>query len=59
MQGEDNYKEIDLKVYQRLIDKLMYLLCGISLDIFFVVGPPSKRNMGSKMEYLKVVKQVV
>lgn len=59
MQGEDNYKEMDLKVYQWLIGKLMYLSCGTRPDIFFIVGQLRKRNTNPRMEHLKVAKQVV
>ena len=44
MQGEDDYEEVDLKIYQRLIGKLMYLSCGTRPDIAFVIGQLSKRN---------------
>lgn len=37
--GEPNdYEKADLKSYQRLIGKLMYLLCGTRTDIAFAVG---------------------
>ena len=37
MQGGDNYEEVDLKIYQWLVDKLMYLSCDTRLDIAFLV----------------------
>ena len=37
IQGEIDYEEVDLKVYQRLIGKLIYLSCRTRSDISFVV----------------------
>lgn len=34
----DNYNKSNLKGYQRLIRKLMYLSCGIRPDIAFIIG---------------------
>lgn len=59
MQGEDDYEEVDLKVYQRLIGKLMYLSCGTRPDISFVVGQLSKRNADPRVGHLKAAKRVV
>ena len=59
MQGEDDYEEVDLKVYQRLIGKLMYLSCGTRPNISFVVRQLNKRNADPKMEHLKAANQVV
>lgn len=59
MQGKDDYEEVDLKVYQRLIGKLMYLSCGIRLDILFVVGQLNKRNADPRVGHLKAAKRVV
>lgn len=44
MHKADDYEEVDLKVYQQIIGKLMYLLYGIRLDIAFVVGQLSRQN---------------
>lgn len=59
MQGEDDYKKVDLKVYQWLIGKLMYLSYGTRPDISFVVGQLSKQNADLRMGYLKAAKQVI
>lgn len=59
MQEEDDYEETDLKAYQRLVGKLMYLSCGTRPDIAFVVGQLSKRNADPRVGHLKVAKRVV
>lgn len=59
MQGEDNYKEVDLKVYQWLIGKLMYLSCRTRPNISFIVGQLNKQNANLKMGHLKAAKRVV
>lgn len=59
MQDEDNYEEVDLKVYQCLIGKLMYLSCGTKPNISFVVGQLSKRNVDPRISHLKAAKRVV
>lgn len=59
MSESDNYDKVDLKVYQRLIRKLMYLLCGTKPDIAFTVGQLSKHNTDPRIRHMKVVKKVV
>ena len=59
MQDKDNYEEVDLKVYQRLIGKLIYRFYGTRPDISFVVGQHNKRNADPRVSHLKVAKQVV
>lgn len=39
---DDNYKNIDNKVYQYLIKKLIYLLYNIRPNISFAIKKPSK-----------------
>ena len=34
----EDYEKTDLRTYQRLVGKLMYLSCGTRSDIAFVVG---------------------
>lgn len=55
----DNYEEADLKTYQRLVGKLMYLLCETRPDIAFVVGQLSRRNADPRVSYFKAAKRVV
>lgn len=38
----ENYKIAHLRTYQRLVEKLMYLLCSTKPDIVFVVEQLSK-----------------
>ena len=38
IQDNNNYRRARFKDYQQLIDKLIYLLYSIKLDISFVVG---------------------
>lgn len=59
MWGEDNYKKVDLKTYQRLIDKLVYLFYSNRPDITFVIGQLSKQNTDPRVRHLKAAKRVV
>lgn len=56
MLEDDDYEETDIKAYQRLIGKLMYLSCGTRSDIAFVVGQLSKRIADPRVGYLKAAK---
>lgn len=56
MQRKDNYKKINLKIYQWLIGKLMYLSCDTRSDISFVVELLSKQNADPRMGHPKVIK---
>lgn len=38
MTDPEDYKEADLRTYQRLIGKLIYLVCGTRPDIAFAIG---------------------
>lgn len=55
----NNYEKTDNKTYQRLIKKLIYLLCNIRSNLVFIIGHLSKRNRNLKINFLKVVKQVL
>lgn len=46
-----DYNEADLYMYQRLVRKLIYLLCGIRPDILFVVGQLNKYNVDLRKRY--------
>lgn len=59
MQEEDDHGEADLKTYQQLIGKLMYLSCGTRSDIAFAVGQLSKRNSDPRVGHLKAAKRVI
>ncbi len=55
----ENYEEADLRMYQRLIDKLIYLACGTRPDIAFVVSQFSRHNADPKKGHLQAAKKVV
>ncbi len=59
MSEPGDYEKVDIKPYQRLIGKLMYLSCGTRSDIAFVVGQLSKYNLDTKDGRMKAVKKVV
>ncbi len=59
MSESGNYDKTDLKGYQRLIRKLMYLSCGTRPDIAFIVGQLSKHNADPRIGYIKAAKKVV
>lgn len=42
MLEDNNYKKINIKVYQRFIEKLIYLSCGTKLNIAFAIEQFSK-----------------
>lgn len=55
----NNYEKTDIKTYQCLIKKLIYLLYNIRSNIVFIIGHLSKQNTNLKVNFLKVVKQVL
>lgn len=55
----NNYKDIEIKPYQHLIGKLMYLACGTRPDIAFIVGLLSRHNADSRKDHLQAAKRVV
>lgn len=59
MSEPGDYEEVNIKSHQRLIGKLMYLLCGTRPDIIFTVGQLSKHNLDPRSGYMKTVKKVV
>lgn len=54
-----NYEEMNLHIYQQLIDKLMYLLCGTKSDIFFVVEQFSRYNADPTKDHFWAAKRIV
>ena len=50
-QAED-YQQVDLTAYQRLVDKLMYLSFGTRPDITFIVRQLICHNSNPQAEYL-------
>lgn len=59
MQEPGDYEEAEIKPYQRLIGKLMYLSCGTRPDISFAVGQLSKHNADPRIGQMKAAKKVV
>lgn len=59
MQEENDYKKANLKTYQQLVNKLIYLSYSTRLNIAFVVGQLSKYNLNLRVGHLKVAKQVI
>lgn len=56
MGDPEDYEEADLRTYQQLIGKLMYLACGTRPDIAFTV---SKHNADPRKGHLRAAKRVV
>lgn len=56
MLNSNNYEETDIKAYQHLIRKLMYLSFSIRSSIAFIIRQLSKRNADSRVGHLKAVK---
>ena len=50
-QAED-HQQVDLTTYQRLVGKLIYLICGTRPDIAFVVGQLSRHNSDLRARHL-------
>lgn len=59
MGEHDDYEEAELKLYQRLIGKLMYLSCGTRPDIAFVVGQLSRHNADPRVGHMRAAKRVI
>lgn len=59
MNKADDYDKTNLKAYQRLIGKLMYLLFSTRPDITYAIGQLSKRNANPTIGYFRVAKRVV
>lgn len=58
MQEARDYEEAEIKPYQRLIRKLIYLSCGTGPDIAFVIGQLSKHNADPRVGHMKAAKNV-
>ena len=56
MQEADDYEEVEIKTYQRLIGILMYLSYGTRPDIAFAVGQLSKHNADPQAGHMKAAK---
>ena len=54
----NNHQQANLNEYQRLIGKLIYLSCGTRPDIAFMMRKRSRHNSDSRVEYLRIAKQI-
>lgn len=59
MTKPEDYKEVDLHIYQWLIGEQIYLFYSIKPDIAFVVELLSKHNSDPRKGHLQVAKRVV
>lgn len=59
MTDSEDYEEVNLHIYQKLIQKFIYLLYSTRLDIAFVIGQLSKYNSDLRKNHLQVTKRVV
>lgn len=59
IQEKNDYKKTNLKTYQQLVGKLIYLSCSIRPDIIFVMRQLNKRNADPKIDHIKVAKQII
>lgn len=59
IEEEDNYRKTNLKAYEQLVSKCLYLLYDTIFDIVFIVGQLSKHNTDLRVGHLKAVKKVV
>lgn len=59
IENRDDYEDVDLKTYQWLIGKLMYISYDTWLDTAFVVKQLNKPNIDPKVRYLKTAKKVI
>ena len=59
MNEVDDSIKTDLKSYQRLIGKLMYLSFATRPNIAFVIGQLSKRNAKLRVGHLRVARKVL
>lgn len=55
----DDYEDTEIKPFQQLIGKLMYLACGTRPDIAFIVGLLSRYNADLRKGHLQAAERVV
>lgn len=55
----NNCKRTKLLTYQQLIEKLIYLLYNMRIDILFVIERLSKYNTDPQKSHLQVAKKVI
>ena len=59
MSDPEDYEEVDLHTYQKLVEKLMYLSCNTKPDISFIVGQLSRHNADPRKGHFRATKRVV
>ena len=52
----DNHTPADMVAYQRLVGKLIYLVCGTRPDIAFVMGQLSRHNSDPRIGHMRIAK---
>lgn len=52
----NNYEKTNIKAYQRFMEKLIYLLCGIKPDISFIIRQLSKWNADLNVSHFNTAK---
>lgn len=55
----NNYEKAEIKPYQQLIKKLIYLSFSTRLDIAFAIRQVNKHNLDPKIGHITVIKKVV
>lgn len=55
----NNYEKAEIKLYQQLIGKLIYLSCGTRPDIVFAIRQLNKHNLDPKIGHITALKKVV
>lgn len=58
MTEADDYEIEDVYIYQKLIDKLMYLSYGTRPDIVFAVKLLNRHNANSRKGHMRAAKRV-
>lgn len=59
MSKAKNYKEKNFKIYQKLIEKLIYLLYSTKPNITFIIKQLNIKNIKLRVGHFKVTKRVV
>lgn len=54
-----NSNKTDLKVYQSLVRKLMYLTCYRKPNISYIIRQLRRYNSNPRVSYMQIAKQVV
>lgn len=55
----DHYNKTELRPCEKLIDKLIYLLCETGTNFAILVGQLSQHNTNLKIGYLRLTKKMM